>query len=67
MSSTNLIADEKIEKAIYLIRGEKVMLDRDLANLYQVATKTLNRASRGIYSDFRWILCFSLLKKRPKS
>lgn len=30
MSNTNLISIEKIEKAIYLIRGEKVMLDRDL-------------------------------------
>ena len=31
MSNTNLIPIEKIEKAIYLIRGEKGMLDRDLA------------------------------------
>ena len=31
MSKTNLISIEKIEKAIHLIRGEKVMLDRDLA------------------------------------
>src|SRR4029078_6894411 len=44
MSSTNLIADEKIEKTIYLIRGEKVMLDRDLASLYGVETGALNRA-----------------------
>lgn len=35
---------EKIEKAIYLIRGEKVMLDRDLAALYGVETGALNRA-----------------------
>jgi hypothetical protein len=35
---------EKIEKAIYLIRGEKVLLDRDLAELYQVETKALNQA-----------------------
>lgn len=44
MSNTNLISIEKIEKAIYLIRGEKVMLDRDLALLYGVETKLLNRA-----------------------
>ena len=44
MINTNLIPIEKIEKAIYLIRGEKVMLDRDLALLYGVDTKTLNRA-----------------------
>ena len=44
MSNTNLVPIEKIEKAIYLIRGEKVMLDRDLALLYGVETKMLNRA-----------------------
>ena len=34
MSTTNLISIETIEKAIDVIRGEKVMLDRDLAELY---------------------------------
>ena len=33
----------KIENKIYLIRGEKVMLDRDLADLYEVSTKVLNQ------------------------
>lgn len=32
MSNTDLITMETIERIIYLIRGEKVMLDRDLAN-----------------------------------
>lgn len=44
MSDTDLIPGERIERAIYLIRGEKVMLDRDLALLYGVETKALNRA-----------------------
>ena len=44
MSNTSLIPIERIEKAIYIIRGEKVMLDRDLALLYGVETKMLNRA-----------------------
>ena len=44
MSNTNLILIERIERSIYLIRGEKVMLDRDLAALYEVETKVLNRA-----------------------
>jgi hypothetical protein len=38
MTNANLISIEKLEKAIYLIRGEKVMLDRDLASLYDVST-----------------------------
>ncbi len=44
MGKTDLIPSERIEQAIYLIRGEKVMLDRDLASLYGVETKVLNRA-----------------------
>jgi hypothetical protein len=46
MDHTILIPIERIEKAIYLIRGEKVMLDRDLAALYGEATKVLKQAVR---------------------
>jgi len=35
---------ERITGKIYLIRGQKVMLDRDLANLYEVETRALNQA-----------------------
>jgi ORF6N domain len=38
----DLIPTEKIENSILLIRGEKVMLDADLAILYGVSTKRLN-------------------------
>jgi hypothetical protein len=37
------ISPHKIEKMIYVIRGQKVMLDSDLAFLYEVETKYLNR------------------------
>jgi hypothetical protein len=37
---------ELIERRIYLIRGHKVMMDADLAELYQVPTKVLNQAVR---------------------
>ncbi|MGO9257000.1 MAG: ORF6N domain-containing protein [Bryobacteraceae bacterium] len=37
---------ETIERRIYVIRGQKVMLDSDLAELYQVPTKRLNEAVR---------------------
>lgn len=46
MSNIDLISIERIEKAIYLIRGEKVMLDRDLARLYDVSTAAFNQAVR---------------------
>ena len=42
----SLIPAERIERAILLIRGQKVMLDRDLAELYGVPTKVLNQAVR---------------------
>lgn len=35
---------ERVERAILLIRGQKVMLDRDLAELYGVETRVLNQA-----------------------
>ena len=40
----SIISVERLEKSIYLIRGEKVMLDEDLARLYQVRTKALVQA-----------------------
>jgi len=36
----------QIEGMIYLVRGQKVLLDSDLASLYEVETKTFNRAVR---------------------
>ena len=40
----SLIPVERIEKLILLVRGLKVMLDKDLAMLYQVSTTNLNKA-----------------------
>jgi hypothetical protein len=42
--SKEIISIERIARAIYLLRGHKVMLDFDLAVLYGVATKVLNQA-----------------------
>src|SRR5437016_4554718 len=43
---TNLTLVKHIEGRIYRIRGRQVMLDRDLADLYSVPTKSLNLAAR---------------------
>lgn len=40
----NILPDQKIETLIYSLRGQNVMLDSDLASLYQVETKALNQA-----------------------
>ena len=44
MQANTLIPLERIEQTIHLIRGQKVMLDRDLAALYKVETRALNQA-----------------------
>ena len=41
-SSTSIIPVERIQQCIYLVRKQKVMLDKDLAALYGVITKRLN-------------------------
>ena len=43
-SVSALVPIERVEQAILLIRGEKVILDADLAMLYGVTTKALNQA-----------------------
>jgi hypothetical protein len=62
LSNKSLIPSERIEKAIYLIRGEKVMLDRDLAKLYDVTTAALLHSIRqcgAIAIASRRTSCFS--------
>ena len=55
-----VIADEAIINKIYLIRGKKVMLDKDLSEMYGVETKALNQAvKRNIErfpKDFMFVL-----------
>jgi DNA replication protein DnaD len=46
MKSELAIPDEIISGKIYYIRNQKVMLDRDLAELYQIETKQLKRQVR---------------------
>lgn len=43
-TKTLMIPDELVMNKIYLIRGQKVMLDFDLASLYGVETRVLNQA-----------------------
>jgi hypothetical protein len=55
-----LICVERIAQRIYLIRGQRVMLDRDLADLYHVATKALNQAVKRHRSRFPEDFMFQL-------
>src|SRR3990172_11997915 len=60
MNNTQVIPVDIIENKILLIRGQKVMIDRDLARLYGVPTKVLNqKVKRNIEkfpADFMFIL-----------
>jgi hypothetical protein len=53
MADKKLITSvEQIESRIFVIRGQKVMLDADLAELYGVETKALNRAVKRNFERF---------------
>jgi len=58
-----VIPVERIEKLIYLIRGQKVMLDRELAELYGVKTKVLKQAVRRNIKRFPKDFMFDLTKE----
>src|SRR6266508_3317273 len=56
----------RIEKAIFLIRGERVMLDSDLAALYEVTTKALNQAVRRNRERFPEDFMFQLTREETE-
>lgn len=58
-----LIPVERIQSSILLIRGQKVMLDKDLAGLYEVPTKSLNRAVDRNIDRFPLDFAFRLTKE----
>ncbi len=58
-----IISQEVVERRILFIRGQKVMLDRDLAKLYGVKTKRLNEQIRRNLSRFPEDFMFQLTKK----
>jgi len=60
MSNSNKIATADLEEQIYLIRGQRVMLDQDLASPYQVETRTLIQAVKRNRDRFPDDFLFSL-------
>ena len=57
------LTTEKIQSLIYVVRGKQVMLDNDLALLYQVDTGNLNKAMKRNYKRFPEDFCFQLTKE----
>jgi len=64
---TGVIPVERIERAILSIRGEKVMLDSDLAELYGVETKRLNEQVRRNLHRFPRDFMFQLTAEEAES
>ncbi|HZV45865.1 MAG TPA: ORF6N domain-containing protein [Thermodesulfovibrionales bacterium] len=62
-----LVPVEIIEKKILLIRGEKVMLDADLAELYEAETFNLNKAVKRNIDRFPQDFMFQLTKEEADS
>ncbi len=63
MSKTIIIAEEKIASSIYLMRGKKVMLDRDLADMYGVKSRRLREQVKRNQSRFPENFMFQLTEK----
>ena len=61
--SKSLIPIERIEKSILLIRGHKVMLDRNLAELYGVETRVMVQAVKRNLTRFPGDFMFQLTKE----
>ncbi len=57
------ITPKKIEQMIYLVRGQKVMLDSDLAELYCVLSKNLNKAVKRNIEKFPSDFMFKLSRQ----
>lgn len=60
MSDNELVSVENIQNRIYTIRGVQVMLDEDLAFLYNVETRVLNQAVKRNKGRFPERFCFKL-------
>src|SRR5690554_3152820 len=67
MEDKTLTTLEGIKNLIYTIRGKQVMLDNDLASLYQVETKNLNRAVKRNIERFPESFCFQLTEEEAEN
>ncbi len=65
-TSLSTVPSEAIISKIFLIRGKKVMLDKDLAELYGVQTGSLNRAVKRNLSRFPEDFMFLLSKEETR-
>jgi len=65
--AVTLVPDERVIEKIFLMRGRKVMIDRDLAQLYGVPTKVFNQAVKRNNRRFPEDFMFQLTKEELDS
>lgn len=62
----SLVESDIVQEKIFIIRGKKVMFDKDLATLYEVPTKVLNQAVKRNISRFPEDFMFKLTTEETK-
>lgn len=63
MNELTIKEDIKIENMIYEMRGKQVMIDRDLATLYQIETRVLIQKVKRNIKRFPSSFCFQMTKQ----
>ncbi|MGV8963374.1 MAG: ORF6N domain-containing protein [Candidatus Saccharimonadaceae bacterium] len=67
MENKSIVSRQEIENQIYTIRSQQVMLDSDLARIYQVETKNLNKAVKRNAERFPVSFCFQLTEEEVEN
>ena len=67
MENSIIISSERIISKIYIIRNRKIMIDRDIAELYGVPTRALNQAVKRNIKRFPADFMFQIDKKEMKN
>ncbi|AWG23846.1 ORF6N domain-containing protein [Flavobacterium kingsejongi] len=67
MENKAIISRQEIENQIYTIRSQQIMLDSDLASIYQVETKNLNKAVKRNAERFPVSFCFQLTEEEVEN
>ena len=67
MENKSIVSRQEIENQIYTVREQQVMLDSDLARIYQVETKNLNKAVKRNTERFPVSFCFQLTEEEVEN
>ena len=66
IENKNLVSNDEIKRLIYTVRGRQVMLDSDVAMLYEYTTKNINKAVKRNIERFPDDFCFQLTEDEFK-